>query len=256
MPVKKKVKTTTPVKTKVTKETPRSELVPEVVLLSIAEVKPCLTNAKIHTPEQIATIAQSITKFGFRDPIAVDENKVIVEGHGRVEALKSLGAKTVPSMILYGMSDNELTAYRVFHNKSTLSTEFDIGMLTQELHSLEGSGLDLELTGFTALDLGSMDLMLEEPEVEPEVPATEQVLSDKVPEEKTEKGQLQSDYELQELEPVYQYTIVFDSKAQQITWLELLSWIKTNCEGTTIASRLETAALHLMQNTGGDGEGE
>ena len=48
-------------------------------------------NAKIHTDEQIEQICNSIREFGNNDPIAVDENNVIIEGHGRLYALKKLG---------------------------------------------------------------------------------------------------------------------------------------------------------------------
>ena len=64
----------------------------EIVKLKIDDIKPYKNNAKIHTPEQIEQIKKSIEQFGMNDPIAVwGKDNIIVEGHGRLEALKQLG---------------------------------------------------------------------------------------------------------------------------------------------------------------------
>ena len=59
--------------------------------ISIDAIKSYENNAKLHPPEQIEQIKRSILEFGNNDPIAIDENGVIIEGHGRYEALKQLG---------------------------------------------------------------------------------------------------------------------------------------------------------------------
>ena len=61
--------------------------------ISIEKIKPYENNAKLHPPEQIEQIKKSIIEFGNNDPIAIDENNVIIEGHGRYFALKELGFK-------------------------------------------------------------------------------------------------------------------------------------------------------------------
>ena len=63
--------------------------------ISIDKIKPYENNAKLHPPEQIEQIKKSIQDFGNNDPIAVDENSVIIEGHGRYQALKELGFKDI-----------------------------------------------------------------------------------------------------------------------------------------------------------------
>ena len=64
----------------------------EIVKININNLKPYKNNAKVHTPEQIKQIKKSIEEFGMNDPIAVwGEDNLIVEGHGRIEALKQLG---------------------------------------------------------------------------------------------------------------------------------------------------------------------
>ena len=64
----------------------------EIIKIKIDEIKPYKNNAKIHTKEQIKQIKKSIREFGMNDPIAVwGKDNIIVEGHGRLEALKELG---------------------------------------------------------------------------------------------------------------------------------------------------------------------
>lgn len=64
------------------------------------ELKPYKNNAKIHTEEQVGQIIRSIQEFGFNDPIAVDENNMIIEGHGRQLAAIRLGLFQVPCIRL------------------------------------------------------------------------------------------------------------------------------------------------------------
>lgn len=63
----------------------------KIEILPINKIKPYENNAKLHPKEQIDQIKKSIKEFGNNDPIAIDENNVIIEGHGRFLALKELG---------------------------------------------------------------------------------------------------------------------------------------------------------------------
>ena len=76
----------------------------QIEKINIDKLIPYEKNAKIHTPEQIEQIKNSIKEFGNNDPIAVDSNNVIIEGHGRVLALKELGYNT--DEILYMFTEN------------------------------------------------------------------------------------------------------------------------------------------------------
>lgn len=64
-------------------------------------------NAKKHPQKQIDKIKKSIEEFGFNDPIAVDENNMIIEGHGRYEALKQLGYENVECIRLSNLSEEQ-----------------------------------------------------------------------------------------------------------------------------------------------------
>ena len=85
--------------------------------ISIDKIKPYENNAKLHPPEQIQQIKESIQKFGNNDPIAIDENNMIIEGHGRYFALKERGLKEVEVIRLSHLSEEQKKAYILVHNK-------------------------------------------------------------------------------------------------------------------------------------------
>lgn len=116
--------------------------------VNIADIKPFERNAKEHPKEQIEQIKKSIAEFGMNDPIAIDENNVIIEGHGRLLALKAMRAETVPCIRLAHMSEEQKRAYILAHNKLTMNTGFDAELLSLEFADLKDLGFDLELTGF------------------------------------------------------------------------------------------------------------
>lgn len=118
----------------------------KIEVLPIDSLKPYENNAKIHTPAQVAQIAASIQEFGNNDPIAVDENNMVIEGHGRLLALKSLGVKEAECIRLVGMTDDQKRAYIHIHNQLTMNTGFDMDILTQELKSIDG--IDMSFFGF------------------------------------------------------------------------------------------------------------
>lgn len=77
----------------------------KIEYVNIDEIKPYENNAKLHPAEQVEQIKQSIKEFGFNDPIAIDENNVIIEGHGRYIACKELGINEIPIIRLEGLDD-------------------------------------------------------------------------------------------------------------------------------------------------------
>lgn len=115
--------------------------------INIMDLKEYQNNAKEHPEEQIQQIMASIKEFGFNDPIAIDENNVIIEGHGRLYALQRLGTKEVDCIRLSHLSEEHKRAYILAHNKLTMNTGFDIDKLNLELESI--MNLDMSLFGFT-----------------------------------------------------------------------------------------------------------
>ena len=114
--------------------------------IKINKIIPYKNNAKLHPPEQIKQIKDSIKEFGNNDPIAIDENNIIIEGHGIYIALKELNFKEVEVIRLSHLSEDEKRAYILIHNKLTMNTGFDIDILQAELSCIEK--LNMESFGF------------------------------------------------------------------------------------------------------------
>ena len=132
----------------------------EVEYLPISTLRPWPSNARTHSKKQIHQIANSIQEFGFTNPVLVDSDKVIVAGHGRVEAAKILGMLTVPTICLDHLSPQQKRALILADNRLALNAGWDPEILKIELQHLSVADLefDLEITGF---DSAEIDLILD-----------------------------------------------------------------------------------------------
>lgn len=118
----------------------------EIVELKISDIKPYEKNAKKHPKKQVKRIAASIKEFGMCDPIGVwGDDNIIIEGHGRLEALKSLGYDTAPCIRLDHLDDEQRRAYTLAHNK-VAESEWDFSLIDEEVNELDG--FDFEKFGF------------------------------------------------------------------------------------------------------------
>lgn len=141
----------------------------QIELVPIGSIRPYENNAKIHTAEQIEQIKNSILEFGNNDPIAIDANGVIIEGHGRLMALQELGYTEVEVIRLGHLTEEQRKAYTLIHNKLTMNTGFDLDILATELQAIENINMadyDFELD--IADDMVIEDV--EEDNFNPEVP--------------------------------------------------------------------------------------
>ena len=121
-----------------------------VETIPLADLIPYEGNAKQHPAEQVAQIAASIEEFGNCDPIGVWTNPktgalVIVEGHGRYQALLALGRTEAPVIRLDHLTDEQRRAYTLVHNQTTLNSGWDVMALDMELDALD---MDMEPFGF------------------------------------------------------------------------------------------------------------
>jgi len=110
----------------------------QIVKIKVDEIIPYADNAKLHPERQIEQIRSSILEFGFNDPIAIDENNVVIEGNGRLMAIKDLGFKEVDCIRIEGLTEEQKRAYILVHNQLTMNTGFDIDILNKELERIKG----------------------------------------------------------------------------------------------------------------------
>lgn len=116
----------------------------EIIKVNVNDIKPYSHNAKQHPREQIEQIKLSIKEFGNNDPIAIDENNTIIEGHGRYYALKELGYDSVECIRLTHLTEEQKKAYILVHNKLTMNSDFDIDILDSELNDI----LNIDMSDF------------------------------------------------------------------------------------------------------------
>ena len=121
-----------------------------IEVLKIKDLKPYAKNAKKHPKKQIEKIANSIEAFGMNDPIGIwGKDNLIVEGHGRLEALKQLGYDEVPCIRLDHLNDEERRAYTLAHNK-VAESDWDFDLLNEEIDDI--LSFDMEDFGFEFVD--------------------------------------------------------------------------------------------------------
>src|SRR3990167_16621 len=140
------------------------------------QIKSYPKNAKKHPKWQIEKLARAIKQFGFSPAIEVDEDGVIVSGHGRYLAAQKLGwTKTketsrankgeefIPIIILKDLSKEEIRAKRIADNKLA-ETDMDMILAVEELKDLDKLGFDISITGY------DKDLLIEPDEKDDIVP--------------------------------------------------------------------------------------
>jgi DNA modification methylase len=136
-----------------------------------AAIKPHPKNARTHPRKQIERLAVSIREFGFTNPILVDEAGVILAGHARWQAAKDVGLKTVPIIVLRGLSEARKRAYVLADNKIAELAGYDRSALAAELEELSSllaaDDLDLSLTGFDPAEIDGLFSDFIDPEADP-----------------------------------------------------------------------------------------
>ena len=132
---------------------------PRIDIQPVAALKPYPGNARKHSKKQVRQIADSISRFGFTNPVLIGDGGEIVAGHGRVMAAKELGLKSVPTVRLSHLSPEERRAYVLADNKLALNAGWDTEILAIELQALIDIDFDVTLTGFS---LAEVDLTLDQ----------------------------------------------------------------------------------------------
>lgn len=123
---------------------------------------PYANNARSHSDGQVDQIVASISEFGFVNPVLISENKEIIAGHGRVLAAKRLGLEMVPTITLTHLSEDQRRALVIADNKLAENASWDSELLGLELQDLIKQDFDIDLLGFTDIDLDSLLSDIEE----------------------------------------------------------------------------------------------
>lgn len=122
---------------------------------SIDQVKPYENNPRINDGA-VDAVATSIEKFGFRVPIVVDGDGVIVCGHTRLKAAQKLGLDKVPVHVAKDLSEEQIKAYRIADNKTGELATWDYDLLPIELGELQDGDMDWSMLGFDSAELEKM----------------------------------------------------------------------------------------------------
>lgn len=171
------------------------------------ELKPYTNNPRKISARAIKAVKNSIDRYGFRQPIVVDRDNVVVVGHTRLEAAKQLGILKVPVVKTYDLSPDLVQEYRLVDNKSGELSLWDEDLLSAEMMDLDfGDLADIWLDD----DMSRFDF-------------------DDLPDEEDEKPAMQA---------IIQYNIIFDDEEQQAIWHGFLRLLKDTYDDETIAARL------------------
>lgn len=127
----------------------------KIELRPLAEIKPYQSNPR-HNDNAVDAVAESIRLYGFRQPIVVDPDGVIVVGHTRWKAAQKLGLADVPVHVATELTPEQVKAYRIADNKSADLATWDADLLAAELQGLGMSEDDLRRMGFTVEELGRL----------------------------------------------------------------------------------------------------
>lgn len=149
-----KGKATKKVGEKPTIEKPKKDKL-EVIYLDVEEIARYENNPR-KNKEAVATVRKSIETFGWRQPIVVDKDYVIIAGDTRFQAALSMGLQQVPCHIATNLTPEQVQAYRIADNKVSEVAEWDDARLTEELSALMSSGFDMSGLGFSEADIAAL----------------------------------------------------------------------------------------------------
>ena len=123
----------------------------EIIYKKVGDLIPYEKNPRKNT-KAVKYVAKSIEEFGFKQPIIIDRDNVVVCGHTRLMATKQLGIEEVPCIVADDLTDEQIKAFRLADNKVSEQAEWDIGLLNEELDDI----LNVDMGDF-GFDIFSMD---------------------------------------------------------------------------------------------------
>ena len=119
----------------------------KIVMVKVADIVPYAHNPRKNEATALK-LKKSIEEFGFKNPIILDENNVIVSGHARIKAAMMLGMEAVPCTYATGLTEDEIRGFRLADNKTAELAGWDYDKLVEEMTSLSEDSFNLDFTGF------------------------------------------------------------------------------------------------------------
>ena len=117
----------------------------QIIEVNVEDLIPYANNPR-HNEEAVDKVAASIREFGFKVPIVIDKDNVIVAGHTRLEAAKLLGLETVPCIKADDLTEQQVREFRIIDNKSQELAGWDLDIMRAELDTI--TGIDMSEFGF------------------------------------------------------------------------------------------------------------
>jgi len=129
---------------------------PKLNMAAVKDLIPYARNTRTHSDEQVNQIVSSIKEFGFTNPVLIDEQNMIIAGHGRVMAANKLKLKKIPTISLNYLTEAQKKAYIIADNRLALNAGWDEDMLKVELEELNDLEFDISLLGFEDKEIEEM----------------------------------------------------------------------------------------------------
>ena len=126
-----------------------------IIKMKVEDLIPYINNPR-NNENAVDKVASSIAEFGFKNPIIIDKNNVVINGHTRLLASKKLGLKEVPCIVADDLTEARVKAFRIADNKTSEYATWDEELLKIELEQLEEMNFNLECTGFDMDDIEQM----------------------------------------------------------------------------------------------------
>lgn len=134
----------------------------KIEYVKVADLMAYDKNARQHSEQQILQVMNSITEFGFTNPVLIDENNVLIAGHGRTIAADRLGLTEVPAIRLKGLTEEKRKALRIADNQIALNSTWDYDLLAREIQDLQLADYNVDILGFSDEEMDAILNSLDE----------------------------------------------------------------------------------------------
>lgn len=131
----------------------------EIIYKNIDELIPYENNPRLND-EAVEYVKNSIKEFGFKVPVVIDKDNVIIAGHTRIKASKELGIKDIPCIIADDLSEEQVKAFRLADNKVAEKSTWDYSKLDEELDSI--LDIDMSMFNFENIEETNLDDFFED----------------------------------------------------------------------------------------------